>query len=99
MQTASNALKNARKNVIRQAGLAVFTIGVTVILLFAMTTAWYTNVVQTSGLTFEAEAWGFEGKVVVTNEVIKAAPGDSGVVEMSITNNSDQISELTVNVS
>ena len=99
VQTASNALKNARKNVIRQAGLAVFTIAVTVILLFAMTTAWYTNVVQTSGLKFEAEAWGFEGEVMVTDKVIKAAPGDSGVVEMSITNKSDQISELTVNVS
>lgn len=99
VQTASNALKNARKNVIKQAGLAVFTIAVTVILLFAMTTAWYTNVVQTSGLTFEAEAWGFEGEVMVTDQVIKAAPGDSGVVEMSITNQSDQISELTVNVS
>ena len=98
-QTASNALKNARKNVIKQAGLAVFTIAVTVILLFAMTTAWYTNVVQTSGLTFEAEAWGFEGQVAITDQVIKAAPGDSGIVELSITNESDQISELTVNVS
>ena len=99
VQTASNALKNARKNVIKQAGLAVFTIAVTVIMLFAMTTAWYTNVVQTSGLTFEAEAWGFEGEVLVSDQVIKAAPGDSGIVEMSITNQSDQISELTVNVS
>ena len=99
VQTASNALKNARKNVIKQAGLAVFTIAVTVILLFAMTTAWYTNVVQTSGLTFEAEAWGFEGQVAITDQVIKAAPGDSGIVELSITNESDQISELTVNVS
>ena len=99
VQTASNALKAARKNVLKQAALAVFTIAVTVILLFAMTTAWYTNVVQTSGLTFEAEAWGFEGEVLVKNQVIKAAPGDSGVVEMSITNKSDQISELTVNVS
>ena len=99
VQTASKALKNARLNVIKQASLAIFTIAVTVIMLFAMTTAWYTNVVQTSGLTFEADAWGFEGAVLVDNQVIKAAPGDSGVVEMSITNESDQISELTVNVS
>ena len=99
VQTASKALKNARLNVIKQASLAIFTIAVTVILLFAMTTAWYTNVVQTSGLTFEAEAWGFEGQVAITDQVIKAAPGDSGIVELSITNESDQISELTVNVS
>lgn len=98
-QTASNALKKAKSNVMKQAALAVFTIAVTVILLFAMTTAWYTNVVQTGGLTFEAESWGFEGQVTVTDEVIKAAPGDSGIVELSITNQSDQISELTVNVS
>lgn len=97
--THNGALKVLRSRVFKQAALAIFTITVTVILLFAMTTAWYTNVVETGGLTFEAESWGFEGEVTLQEEVIKAAPGDSGVVYMAIDNNSDIISEVTVNVS
>lgn len=97
--TTNGILRSLRGRVVRQAALAIFTVAVTVILLFAMTTAWYTNVVETGGLTFEAESWGFEGEVTLQEEVIKAAPGDSGVVYMSISNNSDTISEVTVNVS
>lgn len=64
-----------------------------------MTSAWYTNVVQTSGLTFEAEAWGFEGDITIGNEGIVAAPGDDGIIELTVKNNSDSVSAITVNVS
>lgn len=94
----NNDLKRARKRLRVQAVLAVFTIAVTGILLFAMTTAWYSNVVMTSGLMFEAEAWDFEGEVAVSNEAIEAAPGDGGIVYLTVTNNSDDISAVTVNV-
>ena len=97
--TTNGILKSLRSRVAKQAALAIFTVVVTVILLFAMTTAWYTNVVETGGLTFQAEAWGFEGEITLQEEVIKAAPGDSGVVYMSISNDSDSISQVTVNVS
>lgn len=98
-QTTSNGLLKAAKNrILIQGALAFFTIVIVVILLFAMTTAWYTNVVETSGLTFEAEAWGFEGEVVVQNETVKAVPGDSGVVDLTIVNKSDDVSAITVNV-
>ena len=97
--TANGALKAARRNVQKQAALAVFTIAVTVVLLFAMTTAWYTNVIETGGLTFEAEAWGFEGDVIINEGAVQAAPGDTGIVELSITNESDNVSAVTVSVS
>lgn len=64
-----------------------------------MTSAWYTNVVQTSGLTFEAEAWGFEGDIIIGDEGIVAAPGDDGIIELTVQNNSDSVSAITVNVS
>ena len=76
----------------------LFIILVTVVLLFAMTTAWYTNVVQTQGLTFQAETWGFDGSVTISDEPIRAVPGDEGIIGINITNNSEDASALTVNI-
>lgn len=96
--TSSSLLKVARNRIVIQGALALFTIVIVVILLFAMTTAWYTNVIETSGLIFDAESWGFDGDAIVQEEVITAVPGDSGVIDLTIVNNSDVISAITVNV-
>jgi len=82
-----------------QAGLAVMAVVVTVVLLFAATTAWYSNVLQTSGLTFEAASWGFDGAVTIEEFNVQASPGDSGVVELSVENHSDRLVQVSVNVS
>lgn len=96
---ASAALSKAQKNIYRQAGLAVLTIVLTIVILFAMTSAWYTNIVQTSGLVFEAEGWGFDGTIKVNELPIKAAPGDNGLIHLEVENNSDSISAISVNIS
>ena len=75
------------------------TIVLTIVILFAMTSAWYTNIVQTSGLMFEAEPWGFDGTIVIQDDPIQAAPGDEGVVSLTVQNNGDSLSTLSVNVS
>ena len=80
VNTGSSALVRAKRHIFWQAGLAVTTIFLTIVIVFAMTAAWYTNIVQTSGLVFEAEAWGFDGQIVVNEEAIKAAPGDEGQI-------------------
>lgn len=64
-----------------------------------MTAAWYTNIVQTSGLVFEAEAWGFEGKITIGNENIVAAPGDSGTIDLQVENEREGVSTISLNVS
>ncbi len=89
----------AKTRIIRQASLTVLTLVLTVVILFAMTSAWYSNVVQTSGLTFEAESWGFDGKITMGEEAIMAAPGDEGVIDLTVENQSDSVSALSVNVS
>jgi len=99
LDSAQQALKKAKRNVLKQAGLAVFTVVVVLILVFARTAAWYTNVVSTGGLTFEAEAWGFEGGVTISQEPIAAAPGDEGVIEMRISNTGKLASAVSVNIS
>ena len=89
----AGVLRVLRRNVILQATLAFFTIALTVVLIFSLTAAWYTNVVQTGGLDFQAEAWEFEGTIELLNqnEDIIASPGDDGVIPVRIDNNGDHI--------
>lgn len=95
----SATLKRTRKNIYWQAGLALLTIVLTVIIIFSMTAAWYTNIVQTSGLIFEVEPWGFNGEITVAEEPIVASPGDSGVICLEVENTTDDIAVVGVNVS
>ena len=89
----------AKQKIYQPLALMALTVVVTVVLMFAMTTAWQTNVVQTQGLTFQAEAWGFSGGVTVQSDTIMAAPGDKGVIAMEVVNEGDEASEITVMVS
>ena len=84
---------------LKRYGLVVFVLLVTVVLLFAMTAAWFTNVISAGNLTFQAEAWGFEGSVVVPDAPIVAAPGDSGVVSLRVENTGNSASTVNVNIS
>ena len=93
------ALSRAQKNIYRQAALAVLTLVLTMVIVFAMTSAWYTNIVQTSGLVFEAESWGFEGEIQIQDTPIVAAPGDEGIVSLTVSNDSDTITAVSVNIS
>lgn len=95
----NNALRTLRKKVIVQAVIAVQTIVITLALIFGMSAAWYTNVLQTSGLQFEAEGWGFTGEVMVTQTPIEASPGDSGIIGLSVTNMGEDIVDVALNVS
>ena len=93
-------LQRAQKNITRQIILAGLMVVLTIVILFAMTSAWYTNIVQTSGLVFEAEAWGFDGEITAGSEdPIPASPGDSGVVNLQVQNTSQNISAISVNAS
>ncbi len=76
----------------------MLTLVLTMVIVFAMTSAWYTNIVQTSGLVFQAEAWGFDGTITVDETPIVAAPGDVGTVNLEVENKGD-ITALSVNIS
>ena len=95
----SPALKTARRHVYWQAGLALTTIVLTIVIIFAMTSAWYTNIVQTSGLVFEAEAWGFSGEIVIGDQSVEAAPGDEGVIHLEVTNSNDSMTAIGISAS
>ena len=77
----------------------MITILLTIVIVFAMTAAWYTNIVQTSGLVFKAEAWGFDGEIVVNDQAIQAAPGDEGQIHLEVSNSNDSMTAVGVSVS
>lgn len=96
---AATPLQDLRKSLYKQAALLLLTVILTGLLIFAVTTAWYSNVLQTTGLVFEAAAWGLDGEVKVSGGPIQAAPGDSGIIELEITNKSEDIVWAGVSVS
>lgn len=97
--SSNERVEAAKKRVIKQGALIVFVALISSVLLFAMTTAWFTNVIGAGDLTFRAEAWGFDGSVNVSSEPIKAAPGDSGIVSLRLENTGEVASLATVSVS
>lgn len=93
----TQALMQTKKTVMKQAGLAVVAVAVTVVMVFAMTVAWYSNILHTSDLTFKAESWDFtfEGSINLgQNNQLLASPGDSGYVNLNISNVSDKTNYL-----
>lgn len=95
----SGEIAKLNKNIFMQIGLAFLTIVLTVVILFAMTSAWYTNIAQTSGLVFEVEPWGFDGEIITSEKSVKAGPGDNGIIHLEAENNSDNIIDISVSVS
>ena len=75
----TDAVSALKKRVRMQALTALASIALIMVLVFAMTAAWYTNVAKTGDLTFEAEAWGYDAdKIHIGDVAIPVAPGSSG---------------------
>lgn len=82
--------------------MQVLTLGASVllvvVLIFAMTAAWFTNVAKTSNLVFQTESWGFDAdKIELSEDNIAIAPGNSGIVPLSI-DNSDSTDMVQIGV-
>lgn len=88
-----------KARIYKQAGLALTAILVTVALLFAMSTAWYSNVLEAGSLTFQAEKWELNADHVSSNGNVVAQPGACGILPVSYKNTSDSIVNAYVNVS
>lgn len=92
-------VSEAKKRIYKQAGLALTAILVAVALLFAMSTAWYSNVLEAGSLTFQAEKWELNADHVSSNGNVVAQPGARGILPVSYKNTSDSIVNAYVNVS
>ena len=88
-----------KKNITLRAGLCIVTVALTLLLLFALTLAWSTNVVQTGDLIFRTEKWNFNGQITVYGDTLTVAPGDTGRISMRLRNDGDAIVAAGVTVS
>lgn len=82
----------------KQALFALAALATLGVLLYSLTTAWYTNVAETTELVFETESWGFEGQVKALDTGLLLAPGQSTCAALSVTNDGEQINQITVTV-
>lgn len=82
----------------KQALFALAALATLGVLLYSLTTAWYTNVAETTELIFETESWGFEGQVKALDTGLLLAPGQSACAALSVTNDGEQINQITVTV-
>ena len=89
-------LLKARKRVIAQAGLAAMTVLLTVVIIFGMTAAWYTNVVQSGGLIFQVEELGVNVNASILSSAFTAKPGDSGLIGLTAENLGTGMVDITV---
>ena len=90
--------KVSLEKVWKQALLVLAVLTVLGVLLYSLTTAWYTNVAETTELVFETENWGFEGQVKTLDTGLLLAPGQSACAALSVTNDGEQINQITVTV-
>lgn len=89
--------KLGRKDIIRM-GLLMMVLVVTTVLIFAQTVAWQTNVVHTGGLMFSADTWDFSADVSIGSQNTLAFPGDSGVIDIEIANDSADLAAASIKV-
>ncbi len=95
----SESVKRIRRSVFLQAALGLGAIAVAAVLIFAASTAWYTNVAKTDTLTFEAEAWGYDSELIsLAGAPISIAPGKNGIVPLSV-DNSAKTDDVNITVS
>lgn len=97
-QPVSVVRKLMRNSVYRQALLVGLVVILILVLIFAMSAAWYTNVVKTGDLVFQVEQWGFTGSVEVSDVPILAAPGDSGVIGLTMSNTGNDLVAADVSI-
>lgn len=96
--SGNQELRRIRKRIGMQACLAVMTVLLTVVIVFGMTAAWYTNVVQSSGLIFQVETMGVNVGATVENTTFTAQPGDEGTISLEATNNGVGMVDITISI-
>jgi len=94
-----SALEPMQRKIILRLALLVVVPFVTIVLAFAQTLAWQTNVVHTSGVMFSADNWNFSAEVALVGENFSISPGEHGVIDMQLSNDSVDLAAASVKVS
>ena len=92
-------VKSLPKTALFRMCFPLFLMILIIILVFAQTIAWQTNVVHTGGVMFSVETWDFSAEVALVGQQMPSSPGDSGVIEIRMTNDSSELAVASVKVS
>lgn len=93
-----NNLTEIQKKLYLKVSSAVAVFMLTVVLLFTITAAWYSNIVEVEELKFEVDSWGVDGTIMLDDEVLlHIAPGDSDSIPFKVDNNADSLVNLQFN--
>ncbi len=87
-----------KKALVQKIALAATAVVLAVVMVVAMTAAWFSNVIQATNLTFEVNNWGLNSTVQITDKLLKAAPGESGLLDLEVFNAADSIIEVQLAV-
>ena len=91
-------LRYLRKRIALRASLAVLTVLLTLVIIFGMTAAWYTNVVHSGGLIFQVEQMGVNVNATIAATTFVAKPGDSGNIGLEAANNGTTPVDITISI-
>ena len=70
----------------------------TIVLLFTITAAWYSNIAEVEELTFEVDSWGVDCTIMLDDEtILKVAPGDSEAIPFKVDNRADRMVNVQFN--
>lgn len=97
-EKSADPVSRAGRRVLSQAGLVLVSILLVTALVMGMTAAWYSNVIRTTPLTVQSADWGFTGEINLTTAALTAAPGDRGVIAVTIKNDADRSADVRVDV-
>lgn len=79
--------------------LAFVALVLTIAMVFAMTAAWHTNVIQSTGLIFNVSEWGMDTSTDIQSEMTNAAPGERGALNVKVYNSSEGIIDVNLSIS
>lgn len=93
-----NEVDRAKRRIVYQAGVTTVSVLLVVAMIFGLTTAWYSNIIQMNALTVQTETWNFDGSITMAGQSartaetpVTSAPGDSGVIEFTIENQGEPV--------
>lgn len=91
-------LSEFQKKIYMKSFSVVAILMLTVVLLFTITAAWYSNIVEVEELVFEVDSWGVDATIQLTDkEIHHAAPGDSKTIAYKVDNNADRLVNIQFN--
>lgn len=88
----------AKRRLLAQVGITAVSAFAMIALVFGLTAAWYSNVIQMNAITVQSDSWGFTGQITVSTDPITAMPGDSGVIPVRMKNDAKDPVDIRVDV-